>query len=63
VVISKNNNLKIVSHFTTQQELSYRKQIARKLRTQYFEGIYMLKNCTVHWIDYTRLTVSRVIWR
>jgi len=52
-----------VSHFTTQQELSYRKQIARKLRTQYFEGIYMLKNCTVHWIDYTRLTVSRVIWR
>ena len=25
------------------QELSYRKQIARKLRTQYVEGIYMYK--------------------
>ena len=29
-----------------QQELSYRKQIARKLRTQYVEGIYGL-NYTV----------------
>ena len=30
-----------------QQELSYRKQIARKLRTQYVEGIHMPKHYTV----------------
>jgi len=29
------------------QELSYRKQIARQLRTQYFEGIYQHKYYTV----------------
>ena len=60
-----------------QQELSYRKQIASKLRTQYVEGIYRPKYYTVtlkcrftqghckrnHWIDHKRLTVSRVIWR
>ena len=61
------------------QELSYRQQIARQLRTQYAEGIYMLKYYTVtlksrlrvaqghwkrsHWIDNTRLSSSRVIWR
>ena len=61
-----------------QQELSYRKQIARKLRTQYVEGIYRPKYYTVtlkcslrvtqghwkrnHWIDHTRLTISRVIF-
>ena len=27
----------------SEQELSYSKQIARQLRTQYFEGIYMPK--------------------
>ena len=59
------------------QELSYRKQIARKLRTQYVEGIYRPKYYTValkfrlrviqghwkgnHWIDHTRLSSSRVI--
>ena len=56
------------------QELSYRKQIARQLRTQYVEGIYdnpvTLKSwLTVthgywkwnHWVDHTRLTISRVI--
>jgi len=53
----------------SQQELSYRKQIARQLRTQYDEGIHRPKYCTVtlksrlrvtqghwkrnHWIDYT----------
>ena len=53
------------------QELSYRKQIARQLRTQYFEGIYRPKYYTVtlksrlrvteghwkrnYWIDHTRL--------
>ena len=59
------------------QELSYRKQIARMLRTQYVEGIYRPKYYTVtlkcslrvtqghwkryHWIDHTLLTISRVI--
>ena len=54
------------------QELSYRQQIARKLRTQYAEGIYRLKYYIVtlksrlrytqghwkrnHWIDHTRLS-------
>ena len=58
-----------------EQELSYRKQIARQLRTQYAEGIYKHKYYTVtlritqvhwkrnHWIDHTRLSSSRVIWR
>ena len=27
-------------HLNNKQELSYRKQIARQLRTQYVEGIY-----------------------
>jgi len=59
-----------------EQELSYRKQIARQLRTQYVEGIYRPKYCAVtlkfrlritqgHWkrnnsIDHTRLTISRI---
>ena len=59
------------------QELSYRKQIARQLRTQYVEGTHRLKYYTVilksrlrvtqghwkrnHWTDHTRLTISRVI--
>ena len=59
------------------QELSYRQQIARQLRTQYAEGIYRHKYYTVtlksrlrvtqghwkrnHWIDHTRLSSSRVI--
>ena len=63
--------------FLFSHELSYRQQIARKLRTQYAEGIYMRKYYTVtlksrlsvtqghwqqnHWIDYTRLSSSRVI--
>ena len=58
------------------QELSYPKQIARQLRTQYVEGIYdnpvtLKSRLTVtqghwkrnHWVDHTRLTVSRVIGR
>ena len=60
-----------------EQELSYRQQIARQLRTQYAEGIYKLKYYTMtlksklrvtqrHWkrnhcIDHTRLSSSRVI--
>jgi len=59
------------------QELSYRKQIARQLRTQYVEGTHRPKYDTVilksrlrvteghwkrnHWTDHTRLTISRVI--
>jgi len=57
-----------------EQELSYRKQIARQLRTQYVEGIYdnpVILKCRIritqdHWkmnhsVDHTRLTISRVI--
>jgi len=59
------------------QELSYRQQIARQLRTQYAEGIYRLKYYTMTlksrlkvteghwklnlWIDHTRVSSSRVI--
>jgi len=55
----------------TEQELSYRQQIARQLRTQYADGIYMHKYYATslksrlsvtqrhwkrnHWIDHTRL--------
>ena len=58
----------------TQQELSYRKQIARQLRSQCVEGIYRSKYYTVtlksrlsvtqghwkwnNWIDHTRLTIN-----
>ena len=58
------------------QELSYRKQIARQLRTQHVEGIYdnaLKSRLTVtqgywkrnHWVDHrpTRLTIRRVIGR
>ena len=61
----------------TLRELSYRKQIARQLRTQYVEGIYRPQYYTVtlkcrlrvtqdhwklkQWTDHTRLTISRVI--
>jgi len=60
-----------------QQELSYRKQIARQLRTKYVDDIHRPKYYTVtlksrlrvirghwkrnHWTDHTRLTISRVI--
>jgi len=63
------------SMLNIQQELSYRQQIARKLRTQYAEGIYRHKYYTVtlksrlnvtqdqwkrnHWIDHTRLRHQR----
>ena len=61
-----------------QQELSYRKQIARKLRTQYVEGIWPKYHTVTlksrlgvnqghwkrnHWIYHTRLTISRVTRR
>ena len=48
----------IVMTFGMEQELSYRKQIARQLRTQYAEGIYdnpvTLKS---------RLTVTQGHWK
>jgi len=56
------------------KKLSYRKQIARQLRTQYVDGIYdnpVTLKCRLrvtqghwklnHWVDHTRLTISRVI--
>jgi len=68
-----------ISPYLSEQELSYRKQIARQLRTQYVEGIHRPKYYTVtlksrlmatqghwkrnHWTDHTRLTISRVIRR
>ena len=67
----------ILTKCLSKQELSYRHQIARQLRTQYAEGIYRLKYYTVtlrsrlrvtqghwkrnHWIDCTQLSSSRVI--
>jgi len=63
----------------SRQELNYRQQIARQLRTRYAEGIYRHKYYTVtlqsrlsftqghwkrnHWIDHARRSSSRVIWR
>ena len=58
-----------------EQELSYRKQIARQLRTQFVDGISVTLKSTlmvtqghwkrIHWTDHTRLrpTVRRVIGR
>ena len=41
------SNVAVVCHLERQQELSYRKQIARQLRTQYVEGIHRHKYYTV----------------
>jgi len=43
------------------QKLSYRKQIARKLRTQYVEGIHRPKYYTV--ILKSRLRVTQGHWK
>ena len=77
--IKLTNNCQCPNVFTrrmNKQELSYRKQIARQLRTQYVEGIYnnpvtLKSRLTVtqahwkrnHWIDHTLLTIRRVIGR
>ena len=55
------------------QELSYRQQIARQLRTQFVEGISVTLKSTLRvtqghwkrnqWTDHTRLTIRRVIGR
>jgi len=53
------------------QELSYRKQIARQLRTQFVEGISVTLKSTLsitqghwkrnHWTDHTRLTIDELL--
>jgi len=60
-------------HDVIKQELSYRKQIVRQLRTQFVEGISMTLKSTFrvtqgHWkrnhcTDHTRLTIRRVTGR
>jgi len=63
--------------YNHKQELSYRQQIARQLRTQYADGIYRHKYYTMtlkstlsvtqghwkrnHWIDHTRLVVKLLV--
>jgi len=44
------------AHHNNKQELSYRQQIARQLRTQYAEGIYRLKYYTVTLKSWLRVT-------
>jgi len=65
--------LKDISLYLSEQELSYRKQIARQLCTQFIEGISITLKSTLrvtqghwkrnHWTDHTRLTIRRVIGR
>jgi len=69
-------NMRIISQKCAdtvyQQELSYRKQITRQLRTQFVEGISVILKSRLrvnqgHWkrnhrVDRTRLTISRVTW-
>jgi len=50
VVRSRHKSLGLIGQnqrHWTKQELSYRQQIARQLRTQYADGIYKHKYCTV----------------
>jgi len=51
----------LICFLTREQELSYRKQIARQLRTQYVEGIHGPKYYTV--TLKSRLRVSQVQWK
>ena len=63
--------LYVFSAIHLKQELSYRKQIARQLRTQFAKGIFVTLKSTLrvtqghwkrnHWTDHTWLTVRRVI--
>ena len=75
LVYTKCQGHDILQRPITQQELSYRKQIARQLRT-HVEGIYdnpvtlksRLTFTQCHWkwnhsVDHTRLTIRRVIGR
>jgi len=59
------------THRKGKQELSYRKQIARQLRTQYVESISVTLKSRLRvtqghwkrnqWVNHTRLTISQVI--
>ena len=63
----------VPSCWNTKQELNYRKQIARQLRTQFVEGISVTLKSTLRviqchwkrkqWTDHTGLTIRRVIGR
>jgi len=73
---SRGSRRSIAILFGTEQELSYRKQIARKLRTQYVDGNHRPKYYTVilksrlrvtqghckrnHYTDHTRLSLLLV---
>ena len=60
-----------ISPYLSKQELSYRKQLARQVRTQFMEGISVTLKARLrvtqghwkqnHWV-HRRLTISRVIW-
>ena len=60
-----------ISPYLSKQELSYRKQLARQVRTQFMEGISVTLKARLrvtqghwkqnHWVDHRRLTISRVI--
>ena len=62
-----------ILHCEAKQELSYRKQVARQLCTQFIEGISVTLKSTLrvtqdrwkrnHWTDHTQLTSRRVIGR
>ena len=62
-----------LGYTVSQQELSYHKQIARQLSTQYVESITVTLKSRLRvtqghwklnqWLDHTRLTISRVISR
>jgi len=74
--VNTDTNCIFFNKHTVLQKLSYRKQITRQLHTN-VEGIYNNNPVTLkyrlsftqgrwkrnHSIDYTRLTISRVIWR
>jgi len=76
-VVNIANSLRCITITAVKQELSYRKQIARQLGTQYVEGIHRPKYYTVtlksklrvtqshwkrnHWTNRIRLTISRII--
>ena len=47
IIVCRQRDAKRFAETNVQQELSYRKQIARQLRTQYVEGIYRPKYYTV----------------
>ena len=55
------HSLRCITTTSVKQELSYRKQIARQLRTQYVEGIHRPKYYTV--TLKSRLRVTQGLWK